>query len=61
MLTPTFHFKILEDFVEVFNSSGNVLIQKIGENVGGESFDVYPYMNLCTLDIICDRYLIFLI
>lgn len=53
MLTPTFHFKILEDFVEVFNSVSDVLIENLKKNVGEKSFDIYPYFNLCTLDIIC--------
>ncbi|KAK5646140.1 hypothetical protein RI129_004604 [Pyrocoelia pectoralis] len=53
MLTPSFHFKILEGFIDTFNKYGNVLISKLESEVGKSSFDVYPYMVLYTLDIIC--------
>ena len=52
LLTPTFHFKILEDFVQVFNEQSVVLVQRLNEKVG-QDFDVFPYITLCTLDVIC--------
>lgn len=53
MLTPSFHFKILEGFIDSFNKYGNVLISKLEGEVGKSSFDVYPYVVLYTLDVIC--------
>ncbi|XP_046655352.1 cytochrome P450 4c3-like [Daphnia pulicaria] len=53
LLTPTFHFKILEDFVQVFNEQSVVLVQRLNEKVG-QDFDVFPYITLCTLDVICE-------
>ncbi|EFX87732.1 hypothetical protein DAPPUDRAFT_192258 [Daphnia pulex] len=53
LLTPTFHFKILEDFVQVFNEQSAVLVQRLNEKVG-QDFDVFPYITLCTLDVICE-------
>lgn len=53
MLTPSFHFKILEGFIDTFNKYGNVLISKLESEVGKSSIDVYPYIVLYTLDIIC--------
>ncbi|KAK7871480.1 hypothetical protein R5R35_010202 [Gryllus longicercus] len=54
LLTPTFHFKILEEFVDVFNFHGNVMIQKLKTEVNGPEFDVHKYITLCTLDSICE-------
>ncbi|XP_046655329.1 cytochrome P450 4c3-like [Daphnia pulicaria] len=53
LLTPAFHFKILEDFVHVFNEQSAVLVGKLSEKVGQE-FDIFPYITLCTLDVICE-------
>jgi cytochrome P450 family 4 len=51
--TPAFHFQILEQFLDVFESSGNTLIKKLEKEVGKKSFDIYPFITLCTLDVIC--------
>jgi hypothetical protein len=52
MLTPTFHFKILEEFIHVFNEQSAVLIEKLNEKVG-QDFDIFPFITRCTLDVIC--------
>ncbi|XP_064097710.1 cytochrome P450 4C1-like [Macrobrachium nipponense] len=54
LLTPAFHFKILEDFVDVFNGQCNTLIRKLGEKADGTTFDIFPYITRCALDIICE-------
>ncbi|KAA0202930.1 Cytochrome P450 CYP4V32 [Hyalella azteca] len=54
LLTPTFHFKILEDFVEVFNHQALRLVDKLQSRVGVAAFDVCPLVALCTLDIIME-------
>lgn len=54
MLTPTFHFKILEDFLHVFNEQSAVLVGKLHEKVGQE-IDIFPFITLCTLDVICGK------
>ncbi|CAH0557342.1 unnamed protein product [Brassicogethes aeneus] len=54
ILTPAFHFQILEQFVEVFESNGNIMVNRLKEEVDKNSFDIYPYITLCTLDIICE-------
>jgi cytochrome P450 len=53
MITPTFHFKILDTFVEVFSEKSKILISKLQKEVGSTGFDVYPYITHCALDIIC--------
>jgi cytochrome P450 len=56
LFTPTFHFKILEQFVEVINSNERIMIQKVGKHLNGPGFDICPYVNLCALDIICGEF-----
>jgi cytochrome P450 len=50
LLTPAFHFKVLENFVDVFNRNGKILVDKLSNHVNGPEFDVTPYMTLCALD-----------
>lgn len=54
MITPTFHFKILENFVDVFAEKSAVLIEKLKKIPQGTVVDLYPYITHCALDIICD-------
>jgi cytochrome P450 len=56
LFTPAFHFKILEEFVEVFGSTDRILIEKLERHVNGPGFDIYPYISLYTLDIICGKH-----
>jgi len=54
LITPTFHFQILEQFIGIFDSQSDILIKKLEKEVGGEEFDIFPYITLCALDIICE-------
>ncbi|CAG9824979.1 unnamed protein product [Phaedon cochleariae] len=53
-LTPSFHFKILEEFVEVFESNGNTLVEILEQQTEETTVDIYPFITMCTLDIICE-------
>jgi cytochrome P450 len=56
ILTPAFHFKILEDFIDVFLDQSLILVKKLKREIGNESgFNIFPYVTLCTLDIICGK------
>ena len=57
LLTPTFHFRILTDFLEVFNEQANVLVELLEEKCDQGEFDVFPFITMCALDIICGRFL----
>lgn len=60
ILTPTFHFKILEDFIDIFQEQSAVLVTKLDEEVGKEEgFNLFKYITLCTLDIICGKFIVF--
>ncbi|XP_069680183.1 cytochrome P450 4C1-like isoform X3 [Periplaneta americana] len=54
IITPSFHFKILENFIPIFAENCEVLVNKLKKNIGGQIFDVYPYISACSLDIICE-------
>ncbi|XP_023612937.1 cytochrome P450 4V2-like isoform X3 [Myotis lucifugus] len=54
MLTSTFHFTILEDFLDVMNEQANILVNKLEKHVDGEKFNCFFYITLCALDIICE-------
>lgn len=52
IITPAFHFKILEQFVEVMERQGNVLIETLSK-LQGQEIDVFPLVSLYALDVIC--------
>ncbi|XP_032184701.1 cytochrome P450 4V2 isoform X1 [Mustela erminea] len=54
MLTPTFHFTILEDFLDVMNEQANILVHKLEKHVDQGAFNCFFYITLCALDIICE-------
>ncbi|XP_023239645.1 cytochrome P450 4C1-like [Centruroides sculpturatus] len=54
LLTPAFHFRILEDFQGIFNDQSNILIQKLKKKKENEEFLIDELIRLCTLDIIGD-------
>ncbi|XP_061388493.1 cytochrome P450 4e2-like [Musca vetustissima] len=55
MITPSFHFKILQDFHEVMNTNSSKFIEKLREVSQGDNiFDFQGMVNYLTLDVICD-------
>ena len=57
LLTPTFHFKILQDFLEVMNQQTFIMSEKLLDTVNkgqGDSIDMYSYITLAALDIISE-------
>ncbi|XP_070613698.1 cytochrome P450 4V2 [Erythrolamprus reginae] len=54
MLTPTFHFTILVDFLEVMSEQANILVQNLEQHLDKDPFNCCLYIVLCTLDIICE-------
>jgi len=54
ILTPAFHFKILDDFIEVFHEQATIMVQKLQSEVGKGAFNAFPYVTHCTLDVICE-------
>ncbi|XP_058453665.1 cytochrome P450 4C1-like [Malaya genurostris] len=54
ILTPAFHFKILEQFVAVFNKETDVMVANLRKHVDQQEFDIYSYVTLMALDSICE-------
>uniref|UniRef100_A0AC35U5Q8 Cytochrome P450 n=1 Tax=Rhabditophanes sp. KR3021 TaxID=114890 RepID=A0AC35U5Q8_9BILA len=55
LLTPTFHFNILKDFMKVHNSEGKILVEQLEKySVDQEEFNIFPYFKRCALDVICE-------
>lgn len=54
IITPTFHFKILEQFIPIFNAAGDILVEKFNKEVNNEIIDVYPFVTAYALDVICE-------
>lgn len=53
LLTPTFHFSVLDNLTEVFSSQAKILVDQLSAKANGEFFDVYPLLTNCALTIIC--------
>ncbi|XP_073838101.1 cytochrome P450 4d8-like [Musca autumnalis] len=55
IITPTFHFTILEQFIEVFDRQSTVLLNCLSERADGvTAFDIMPYICSAALDIITE-------
>ncbi|GJQ86414.1 hypothetical protein Trydic_g10323 [Trypoxylus dichotomus] len=54
IITPAFHFQILEQFIDIFNSQSEILVSILKREHKNCNIDVYPYIGRCTLDIICE-------
>ncbi|KAK0416436.1 hypothetical protein QR680_012482 [Steinernema hermaphroditum] len=52
LLTPTFHYDILKDFVHVFNDQAKILVDQLRSS--SLTVDIGQYVTLCALDIICE-------
>jgi cytochrome P450 family 4 len=52
IITPTFDYKILEQFVEVFDKHGSIFVEQLAK-LEGQTIDVVPLVTFCALDIIC--------
>lgn len=54
IIQSTFHNNILDQFVENFAKNSSILVHKMGESISAATFNVYPLISLCTLDVICE-------
>jgi len=60
LLTPTFHYDILKNFIHVFNHQTEILINELKKNFDDKSVkiveieDIGKLVSLCALDIICE-------
>uniref|UniRef100_A0A1B0AJY5 Cytochrome P450 n=1 Tax=Glossina pallidipes TaxID=7398 RepID=A0A1B0AJY5_GLOPL len=55
IITPAFHFKILEEFVEVFDQQSGVMVKNLLSKADGKTpINIYPVVCLAALDIIAE-------
>ncbi|XP_013794828.1 cytochrome P450 4c3-like [Limulus polyphemus] len=54
MLTPAFHFRILDDFMPIFNEQSQILVNKLKQAQDCKWLDISNFVTLCTLDAICE-------
>lgn len=54
LLTPGFHFMMLSEFKQPMQKNCDILIQILNEKADGKPFDIYPYITLFALDVICE-------
>uniref|UniRef100_A0A8D8FJW2 Cytochrome P450 4C1 n=1 Tax=Culex pipiens TaxID=7175 RepID=A0A8D8FJW2_CULPI len=55
LITPTFHFNILDGFCDVFAENGAVLADRLKPFADtGAPVDVFPFITKAALDIICE-------
>ncbi|KAM8719126.1 hypothetical protein ACLKA7_011782 [Drosophila subpalustris] len=55
IITPTFHFKILEQFVDIFDQQSNILVDQLQQHADGKTaFNIFPIICLTALDIITE-------
>lgn len=55
LLTPAFHYGILDDFAEVFQEQADIFVKKLKPLAdSGDKFNICPDVTNCTLDVICE-------
>ncbi|GMS95443.1 hypothetical protein PENTCL1PPCAC_17618, partial [Pristionchus entomophagus] len=53
MLTPTFHFSMLDEYIATMNRHAKICVDLLEDRVG-KKVDMYPVVKMCALDIICE-------
>lgn len=53
LLTPAFHFRILDDFAPMINEQSEILVRNLEPFAGKKDCDIFKFITLCSLDIIC--------
>ncbi|CAN7937578.1 unnamed protein product, partial [Ixodes hexagonus] len=54
LLTPAFHFKLLDEFLPVMNEHSQAFVQRLDHLGDRGPVNVMPLMSACTLDVICE-------
>uniref|UniRef100_A0A1A9W294 Cytochrome P450 n=1 Tax=Glossina brevipalpis TaxID=37001 RepID=A0A1A9W294_9MUSC len=55
VITPTFHFQILEQFIDIFDQQSTILVEKLYNKADSQTpINIYPEISLNALDIISE-------
>lgn len=52
ILTPAFHFKMLENSVPTMKKNAQILSQQLEKKINQPEFDIESFIEKCSLDII---------
>lgn len=55
-LTPSFHFDILRDSLNVIRTNSEILCKQLKAETDQPEFDIMEYIEKCSLDIICGEF-----
>lgn len=55
VITPTFHFKILEQFFEVFKKHNKMLLKKLEQKADGQAYNIFPTITASVMDALCGK------
>jgi cytochrome P450 family 4 len=55
IITPTFHFKILSQFFDVFQKQSKNLCREFENAADGRIFDITPYISMTVLKSLCGK------
>lgn len=58
IITPAFHFSILERFIDIMDEQGKIFVEKL-KHYDGKVVDVFPLAGAFALDVICGKLNIF--
>lgn len=59
MLTPAFHFNVLNSFLSIYDDEAQILVEQLEKYAdSGEIFNLFPYIKRCALDVICRKSLL---
>lgn len=54
IITPSFHFSILEQFVDVMDKQSNIFVNKLQPLLGKRDVNIHDFVTLFALDVICE-------
>lgn len=54
IITPAFHFTILEQFVEIFDRQSQILVSRLSLLSDGHVVDIHPFVSQMALDVVCE-------
>lgn len=58
LLTPAFHATVLNDFFDIMVRNCQTLMKRLENEADSQEFDIFPYINDCTVDIIAGKHFI---
>lgn len=58
LLTPAFHFQILERFIVIYEEQGQVFLEKLSKLEKNEVVNIVPWFHAYALDVISGSFIV---